>query len=33
VATRIAVQLEAAGYSTVLQVWDFRPGQELLHEV
>jgi TIR domain len=25
----IAVQLEAAGYSTVLQAWDFRPRQRL----
>ena len=25
----IAVQLEAAGYSTVLQAWDFRPGSRL----
>jgi len=29
----IAVQLEAAGYSTVLQAWDFRPGQDFLHEM
>ena len=28
----IAVQLEAAGYTTVLQAWDFRPGSDLLHE-
>jgi hypothetical protein len=27
------VQLEAAGYSTVLQAWDFRPDQDFLHEV
>jgi hypothetical protein len=29
----IAVQLEAAGYSTVLQAWDFRPGSDFLHEM
>jgi hypothetical protein len=29
----IAVQLEAAGYSTVLQAWDFRPGRDFLHEM
>jgi hypothetical protein len=29
----IAVQLETAGYSTVLQAWDFWPGSDLLHEV
>jgi tetratricopeptide (TPR) repeat protein len=29
----IAVQLEAAGYSTVLQAWDFRPGQDFIHEM
>ena len=29
----IAVQLEAAGYSTVLQAWDFRPGKDFLHEM
>jgi hypothetical protein len=29
----IAVQLEAAGYSTVLQDWDFRPGSDFLHEM
>jgi tetratricopeptide (TPR) repeat protein len=29
----IAVQLEAAGYSTLLQAWDFRPGQDFLHEM
>jgi TIR domain len=29
----IAVQLEAAGYSTVLQSWDFRPGSDFLHEM
>jgi hypothetical protein len=29
----IAVQLEQAGYSTVLQAWDFRPGQDFLHEM
>jgi tetratricopeptide (TPR) repeat protein len=29
----IAVQLEAAGYSTVLQAWDFRPGSDFLHQM
>jgi tetratricopeptide (TPR) repeat protein len=29
----VAVQLEAAGYSTVLQAWDFRPGRDFLHEM
>jgi Tol biopolymer transport system component len=29
----IAVQLEAAGYSTVLQAWDFRPGMGFVHEM
>jgi tetratricopeptide (TPR) repeat protein len=29
----IAVQLEAAGYSTLLQAWDFRPGGDFLHEM
>jgi hypothetical protein len=29
----IAVQLEAAGYSTVLQAWDFRPGSDFIHEM
>jgi tetratricopeptide (TPR) repeat protein len=29
----IAVQLEQAGYSTVLQAWDFRPGQDFIHEM
>jgi TIR domain len=29
----IAVQLEAAGHSTVLQAWDFRPGSDFLHEM
>jgi hypothetical protein len=29
----IAVQLEAAGHTTVLQAWDFRPGQDFLHEM
>jgi hypothetical protein len=24
----IAVQLEAAGYTTLLQAWDFRPGSD-----
>jgi hypothetical protein len=27
------VQLEAAGYSTLLQAWDFRPGSDFLHEM
>jgi tetratricopeptide (TPR) repeat protein len=27
----IAVELERAGYSTVLQAWDFRPGTDFLH--
>jgi hypothetical protein len=29
----IAVQLEQAGYSTVLQAWDFRPGSDFIHEM
>jgi hypothetical protein len=29
----IAVQLEAAGYSTLLQAWDFRPGADFVHEM
>ena len=29
----IAVQLERATYSTVLQSWDFRPGADFLHEM
>jgi tetratricopeptide (TPR) repeat protein len=29
----IAEQLEAAGYSTVLQDWDFRPGRDFLHQM
>jgi hypothetical protein len=29
----IAVQLETAGYSTVLQAWDFRPGSDFFHEM
>jgi tetratricopeptide (TPR) repeat protein len=29
----IAVQLEQAGYTTVLQAWDFRPGQDFIHEM
>jgi tetratricopeptide (TPR) repeat protein len=29
----IAVQLEAAGYSTVLQAWDFRPGSDFMHQM
>jgi hypothetical protein len=29
----IAVQLEAAGHSTVLQAWDFRPGSDFLHQM
>jgi hypothetical protein len=27
------VQLEAAGHTTVLQAWDFRPGSDFLHEM
>jgi tetratricopeptide (TPR) repeat protein len=27
----IAVQLEQAGYTTLLQAWDFRPGSDFLH--
>jgi tetratricopeptide (TPR) repeat protein len=29
----IAEQLEAAGYTTVLQAWDFRPGGDFLHQM
>jgi hypothetical protein len=29
----IAVQLEAAGYTTVLQAWDFRPGDDFVHKM
>jgi hypothetical protein len=29
----IAIQLEQAGYSTVLQAWDFRPGSDFLHQM
>jgi tetratricopeptide (TPR) repeat protein len=29
----IAVQVEQAGYSTVLQAWDFRPGTDFAHEI
>jgi hypothetical protein len=29
----IAVQLEGAGYSTVLQAWDFRPGDDFVHKM
>jgi hypothetical protein len=29
----IAVQLEAAGYSTLLQAWDFRPGSDFVHQM
>jgi hypothetical protein len=29
----IAVQLEAAGYTTLLQAWDFRPGGDFLHQM
>ena len=29
----IAEQLEAAGYSTLLQAWDFRPGGDFLHQM
>jgi hypothetical protein len=29
----IAVQLEAAGYTTLVQAWDFRPGSDFLHQM
>jgi TIR domain len=29
----IAVQLERAGYTTLLQAWDFRPGSDFVHEM
>lgn len=29
----VAVQLEQAGYTTVLQAWDLRPGSDFLHEM
>jgi hypothetical protein len=29
----IAVQLEAAGYTTLLQAWDFRPGSDFIHQM
>ena len=29
----IAVELERAGYSIVLQAWDFRPGADFIHEM
>jgi tetratricopeptide (TPR) repeat protein len=29
----IAEQLETAGYTIVLQVWDFRPGSDFLHQM
>jgi tetratricopeptide (TPR) repeat protein len=29
----MAVQLEAAGYTTVLQAWDFRPGSDFVHQM
>jgi hypothetical protein len=29
----IAWQLEAAGFTTVLQAWDFRPGTDFVHEM
>jgi tetratricopeptide (TPR) repeat protein len=29
----IAVQLEAAGHTTLLQAWDFRPGKDFIHEM
>jgi TIR domain len=29
----IAVQLESAGYSRLLQAWDFRPGSDFLHQM
>ncbi len=29
----IASQLEAAGFTTVLQAWDFRPGSDFVHQM
>ena len=29
----IAVQLEAAGHTTLLQAWDFHPGKDFIHEM
>jgi len=29
----IAVQLEAAGHTTVLQAWDFRPDSDFVHQM
>jgi hypothetical protein len=29
----IAVTLDAAGYTTVLQAWDFRPGSDFVHQM
>jgi hypothetical protein len=29
----IAWQLEAAGHSTQLQAWDFRPGSDFVHQM
>ena len=29
----IAVELERAGYTTVLQAWDFRPGTDFMHKM
>jgi hypothetical protein len=29
----IAWQLEAAGYTTVLQAWDFQPGTDFVHQM
>jgi tetratricopeptide (TPR) repeat protein len=29
----IAVQLEATGYTTLLQAWDFRPGSDFIHQM
>jgi phage replication-related protein YjqB (UPF0714/DUF867 family) len=29
----IAEQLEAAGYTTLLQAWDLRPGSDFLHQM
>jgi tetratricopeptide (TPR) repeat protein len=29
----IAQQLEAAGYTTLLQAWDFRPGSDFVHQM
>src|SRR3712207_5677050 len=29
----IAWQLEAAGYTTIVQAWDFRPGADFVHKM